>query len=146
LDDQDFFFFDLYFSTQGSKLNEAELVANAFTLDSSSEEEDEYFLAEHAYSVPDDFYFDDFFVDNYIILLFLSFLFFPFAFYVLAMFLFIILFTNNFLQDEEEDEEHQGRIIFNFLEDEADISHYSFSQFHFVEFPELDYLFYTSGF
>jgi hypothetical protein len=43
--------------------------------------------------------------------------------------------------DEDNDEDP-----FEFLEDEGDISHYKYSEFHFIDFFSFDDLFFYSGY
>jgi hypothetical protein len=51
-------------------------------------------------------------------------------------------------QEEDEDVDELGELggQFGFLEAEHDISHYVYAEFHFVEFFDLNHLFYMSGF
>jgi hypothetical protein len=132
--DQDYLYYDLSFFSQN--LEKSRLIASSIALDTFMDENDD----EKIYSIPDSYHFDSFFFENIFLSLFVLFFFSDFLFYfffVMLCFLYINL-NFSFLENEEE--------TYDIFTSENDLSHYTYTEFEFVEPPCFFLLFYSTDF
>lgn len=144
-EDEDIILYELPFSSEDSVAQQPV----TFSLDSvvlDFEYEEEESLNENSTVIPDDFEFDEFFFDYFYLFMILSFFFFPFFLLELSFFSLYIFYINSYSLVNAEEEEEEDEDPFDFLDSEADISHYDFAEFHFEEYLSFEEMFFLSGF
>lgn len=147
-EDRDIIFYELSFSSDPNieeKLHDNNFMIESVALDFHYEQEQS--LNEDATAIPDDFSFDEFFLDYFYLFMILSYFFFPFFLFELSYFSVYIFYLHNyFLINDESFEDEDDADPFDFLDSEADISHYDFAEFHFEKYLSFEEMFYYAGF